>query len=246
MTDFEEAAAKAKEQRALVKTGQSEAFLQQVNLDWKQCPPAALARLIAAVPYGQKDGIDVYYSDIQAIILAQSCFEMGLSPFRNHAYLNPKNNKLALYVEGQQELARIRGIKIGPARYQEVFRPYPVETKYNREKIATLKLLGFEQDPGITCSIEVLGFKNEAVYTCWGSEWIVVRNPVWLDRFWFMIRTRAKGKTLAEITGADISEDIASNEKFEAEVVTIPQITATPVTFSAPPINPTQGVIENE
>ena len=235
-TPIELAVEDAQKKRALVKQEASASFLEQVNIDWTKCPPMALARLIRAVPYGRdREGNGLHYSDEQAIILGQSCYSMGLNPFRNHAYLNPKTNKLALYVEGQQELARLRGIKIGPARYIELTRPFPTANKYNAQRIACLKELGFTEDIGIKCEIEVLGFKNQAESIVWASEWLVPHNEVWKDRISHMLRTRAKGKALAEVTGAEISEDIQANEQFQAEVIPVeaPQIVTSPVELAA-------------
>jgi len=226
----------AKESRALEKQEREAKFLENVHLDWKKMTEgtrmAALATLIRATPYAfTREGEPLYYNNLQAIMLAQNCFELGLNPFRNHVYINPKNNKLSFYVEGQQELARQRGLRIGPARYTELTRPFPPENIKNKARIEAIKSLGYEADIGVKCEIEVMGFKHDAESVVWASEWLVPKNPVWLDRLSHMLRTRAKGRALAEITGADISEDIESNEKFSTETVPVPQITTSPVEF---------------
>lgn len=225
----------AKQDRALVKQEAVNTAMAGLELDWRRSKADAIVHVIATSPVGSDDqGNPRYMTPAQATVFALSCFQLNLSPFLNHAWLNPKTGRIALTVEGHREVARSRGYKIGPPLKEPIDRPFehiPVSTD-SRQKIAALKQSGFDKDYGCKCTIEVIGFKQPAIYTAWLSEWYMPTNPNWKSRTTHMLSIRAEGHCLEMITGVGISSDIDKDEKAEAEgLAQPPQITVTEVPY---------------
>ena len=248
-TPIELAVEDAQKKRALVKVEQVEQALAGLELDWRKSTAAAVIQVLCTSPCGSDEmGNPRYLSIPQARVLAWSCFEDGLNPVKNEAWINPKTGKVAYTVEGQRRIARNRNIAIGPPQKTPVEREFaaiPVSIE-SRSQIAKLKAAGFERDYGCTCEIEVQGFKNPARYTAWLSEWYMPTNPNWKARTVHMLGVRAEGHCLELITGVGISSDISKDEAAEASgEVLAPQVVTSPVEFVAmeasnEPSNPKQ------
>ena len=218
-TPIELAVEDAQKKRALVKVEQVEQALAGLELDWRKSTAAAVIQVLCTSPCGTDDmGVPRYLSIPQARVLAWSCFEDGLNPVKNEAWINPKTGKVAYTVEGQRRIARNRNIAIGPPQKTPVEREFtaiPVSIE-SRDQIAKLKAAGFERDYGCACEIEVQGFKQPARYTAWLSEWYMPKNPNWKARTHHMLGVRAEGHCLESITGVGISSDILKDEAAEA------------------------------
>ena len=242
MTDptIAEAVAKAQEGRALVKAEAVDQALAGLDLDWRKSSAAAVVHVLCTSPCGTDDmGNPKYLSIPQARVLAWSCFEDGLNPVKNEAWINPKTGNVAYTVEGQRKIARNQGRQLGPPQKTPVDRDFgsvPVSTE-SRSQVAKLKAAGFDRDYGCTCEIEVIGFKRPARYTAWLSEWYMPSNPNWKARTQHMLGVRAEGHCLETITGVGVSSDILKDEAAEAAGEALaPQIETTPGKFiSLPP-----------
>ena len=174
------------------------------KLDWKALPPPLLAQILSQIPYkGGQGEPDYYLTPIQALIFAMRAFELGLSPFSNEIWFNPKNNKANVSFEGKLKLARDKGMNFGPPHFARV----------EREASAAL-LKGLPQigpagkEPGIKCTITVqMGSTTEkAEYTAWLSEWYMARSPVWKEKPEHMLQLRAAEKCISFASGVGSSE----------------------------------------
>jgi len=172
------------------------------SLDWKAIPPPMLSQILVAIPFrGSGSDPDYYLTPVQGMIFALRCFELGLSPFSNEVWFNPKNNKVNVTFEGKLKLARMNGQNLSPP----LFERQPADV--------SKPLLAYK------CTIVAPHGKCE--YTATLKEWRVASSPVWRDRPDHMLQLRAAEKCLSFATGSGSSElmgeqDLQTGKEAEA------------------------------
>ncbi len=180
------------------------------TLDWKNLKPNHAAVLLMQKPYPVAGGGTMYLNIKQALFLAVRAFELGVSPFSGAVWFDPAKFTVNLTLEGKREVARNRGIDLGPPSFQLIERkwedlPKDTTTAQDAQKA------GYRKDIGAKCKIRVGDPKNQefSEYTAWLSEWFQSRSPVWKEKPEHMLQTRAMEKaiTLALGTGASSMPD---------------------------------------
>jgi len=167
------------------------------SLDWKNIPPPVLAQVLTQMPFkGSGTDPDYFLKPWQALVFAMRCYELGLSPFSNEVWFNPKNNKVNVTFEGKLKLARKQGLNLGPPRFEVLKRPFPKGRM----------IAGFDQDQGQKCSMTTSNQGDPAEYTAWLSEWYVPASPVWKAKPDHMLQLRAAEKCLSFASGIGSSE----------------------------------------
>ena len=157
------------------------------SLDWKAIPPPMLAQILVNIPFkGATGEPDYYLQPWQAMIFAIRAFELGLSPFSNEIWFNPKNNKTNISFEGKLKLARMNGLNLSPPIFERI------------PEDATKPLVAYK------CTINAPHGKCE--YTATMKEWRVSTSPVWRDKPEHMLQLRAAEKCLSFATGSGSSE----------------------------------------
>ena len=173
-----------------LQTKQLESLSQIANFDWKAVPPPMLAQMLVQIPFrGSGGDPDYFLAPWQAMIFAMRCFELGLSPFSDEVWFNPKNNKTNVTLSGKLKLARLQGLNLGPPHFERVTR------KFNGK-----------DDYGYRCSMSTGRDGDRAEYTAWHSEWFVARSPVWKEKPDHMLQVRATEKCLSFASGIGVSE----------------------------------------
>ena len=185
----------ASQQAAQVKAGAAAERQKQeleklsglTSLDWKNIPPPMLAQLLVNIPFkGASGDPDYFLQPWQAMIFALRAFELGLSPFSNEVWFNPKNNKTNVSFEGKLKLARMHGMKLSPPKFKRV------------PEDETKPLVAY------TCTIKTPD--GECEYTATLKEWRMPSSPVWRDKPEHMLQLRAAEKCLSFATGSGSSE----------------------------------------
>lgn len=194
-----------KEQVAIEKKERKMAVIKGINtFDWKNIPPPVIADLLMLIPYkGSAGDPDYYLEPYQAAIFAIRSYELGLSPFSNEVWYNPKLNKLNVTLEGKMKLARDRGMNFGPPHFTEMKRPWQKNT------IKPTKFASLTEEPGIQCTMKIFlanGYPEEATYIAWISEWMMDKSPVWSSKPMHMLQVRALEKCISLSSGAGASE----------------------------------------
>lgn len=162
-------------------------FDNVTSLDWKQIPPPMLAQILVSIPFkGSGVDPDYYLTPVQGMIFALRCFELGLSPFSNEVWFNPKNNKVNVTFEGKLKLARMNNLNLSPPLFERI----PVD--------ASKPLVAYK------CTITSPTGKSE--YTATLKEWTVASSPVWKAKPDHMLQLRAAEKCLSFATGSGASE----------------------------------------
>lgn len=157
------------------------------SFDWKVWSPKAMASLLVEIPFkGATGEPDYYLKPWQATIYAVRCMELGLSPFSNEVWFNPKNNKVNVSFEGKLKLARMHGMKLSPP----VFKREPEDK--NKPLVS------------FTCVITTPDGPCE--YTATLKDWRVATSPVWREKPEHMLQLRAAEKCLSFATGSGSSE----------------------------------------
>lgn len=176
------------------------------SLDWKQLTPPQLAVLVMQKPFVSNGGT-MYLSFKQAILFATRCYELGVSPFSSEVWFDPNRATVNLTLEGKKQVARNKGIDLGPPKFTELERDWSSLAKVG-ETAQACKQAGFTKDIGIKCSIRVGDPKNAecAEYTAWLSEWFVTRSPVWQAKPVHMLQTRAAEKCISMALGTGASD----------------------------------------
>lgn len=177
--------------------------------DWRNLPPNQMAVLLMQRPLPIAGGGTTYLTFRQALYFAVRAYELGLSPFGSSLWFDPARFSVNITLEGKRELARLRGIDLGPPSFVEKEREWT--TVRSNETVEAAKKAGFTKDLGITCKIRVGDPKQGefSEYTAWLSEWLQPRSPVWMGKTQHMLCLRANEKaiTLALGTGASIMPD---------------------------------------
>jgi hypothetical protein len=177
------------------------------NLDWRELKPHQTAILLMQKPFMAQGGGTMYLSFKQAILFATRCYELGVSPFSSEVWFDPNRASVNLTLEGKRQVARAKGIDLGPPKFEELSRKWedvPRETEITK----ALKALGFTKDVGIKCQIRVGDPKHAeyAEYIAWSSEWFVTRSPVWQAKPLHMLQTRACEKCISMALGTGSSD----------------------------------------
>jgi hypothetical protein len=166
---------------------QLDTFSEISSLDWKNIPPPMLAQMLVKIPFkGSSGEPDYFLEPFQAMIFAMRCFELGLSPFSNEVWFNPKNNKVNVTFEGKLKLARKQGLDLGPPRFERI-----------------------PADPGKTLVAYKCKIKSphgDCEYTATLKEWQVPSSPVWKAKPDHMLQLRAAEKCLSFASGIGTSE----------------------------------------
>lgn len=182
------------------------------TLDWKDLKPNQMAVLLMQRPMSVSGGGVTFLNFRQALYFAVRCYELGVSPFSSAVWFDPVRFSVNLTLEGKREVARIKGIDLGPPKFLELERKWEDLPKMT-EAANAAKAAGFTKDVGVKCSIRVGDPKNNesSEYTAWLSEWLVARSPVWQAKPLHMLQTRACEKAISLALGTGAS-DMVGNE----------------------------------
>lgn len=180
------------------------------NLDWKSLKPHQTALLIMQKPFMAQGGGQMYLSFKQAILFATRCFELGVSPFSSEVWFDPNRASVNLTLEGKRQVARNKGIDLGPPQFEEMSRKWEDVARLSEAGVAA-KTAGFTRDIGILCKMRVGDPKHQeyANYIAWLSEWYVSRSPVWQNKPLHMLQTRAAEKAISMTLGTGASDMIS-------------------------------------
>lgn len=176
------------------------------KLDWRDMKPHQMALLIMQKPFMAQGGT-MYLSFKQAILFATRCYELGVSPFSSEVWFDPNRASVNLTLEGKRQVARSKGIDLGPPKFEELSRPW-TEIARETDNTKALKTLGFNKDIGVKCSIRVgdPAHNEHSEYIAWLSEWYVPRSPVWQAKPTHMLQTRACEKAISMALGTGASD----------------------------------------
>ena len=175
------------------------------SMDWKALKPNAMALLLTQKPFPASGGGVIYLNLRQAMLFALRAYELGLSPLSDNVWYDSNRGAVNVTLSGKRELARLRGLDLGPPMFEEVSRDWDEVAKTNTA--AAARKAGFPKDVGIRCHIRVGPVvNNERVnYVAWLSEWFVERSPVWKERPTHMLSIRANEKALTLVLGTGAS-----------------------------------------
>lgn len=181
---------------------------ESTSLNWKELKPPQLAVLIMAKPFTANGGT-MYLSFKQAILFATRCFELGVSPFSSEVWFDPNRATVNLTLEGKRQVARNKGIDLGPPKFDELAREWDSLPKIS-DVAADVKAAGFTKDVGVKCSMRVGNpvHCEHVEYIAWLSEWYVKRSPVWQAKPTHMLQTRACEKAISLALGTGASDYI--------------------------------------
>ncbi len=182
------------------------------SLDWRKLTPPQLAVLIMQKPFTAQGGGQMFLSFKQAILFATRCFELGVSPFSSEVWFDTNRATVNLTLEGKRQVARNKGIDLGPPKFEELSRKWEDISRVT-ENVDALKKLGFTKDVGVKCQIRVGDPKNQeySEYIAWLSEWYVPRSPVWQAKPLHMLQTRSCEKAISMALGTGASDPLTDN-----------------------------------
>lgn len=194
---------------ALVKESDRPVFgaLANVNsLDWRNLPPNVMAFLLTQKPYTAGGGT-TYLNLRQAMLFALRAYELGLSPLSDNVWFDSNRGTTNVTLSGKRELARLRGLDLGPPVFEDLTRPWDTVPKITQAGEEARKS-GFTSDVGSKCTIRVGDPKNnESVsFTAWLNDWYQPRSPVWKEKYSHMLAVRANEKALTLMLGTGISQ----------------------------------------
>jgi len=189
------------------------AIMSKMNsMNWRELEPPQLAVLIMQKPFMAQGGGTMYLSFKQAILFATRCYELGVSPFSSEVWFDPNRATVNLTLEGKRQVARAKGIDLGPPKFEELSRKWE-DLARTTDVVEALKKLGFNKDVGVKCSIRVGDPKNQehSEYIAWLSEWFVERSPVWKAKPTHMLQTRAAEKAISMALGTGASDMVSDD-----------------------------------
>ena len=194
---------------ALLKDSDKPVFKAMENLgtlNWRDLKPNQTALLLMQRPMAVSGGGSMYLSFKQALYFAVRAYELGVSPFSSGIWFDPNRFAVNLTLEGKKEVARNKGIDLGPPKFEMLTREWkdvPKVTEAGEEA----KKAGFTKDVGYKCSIRVGDVKNQEYvdYTAWMNEWYVGRSPLWKQKAEHMLQIRAHDKAISMAMGTGIS-----------------------------------------
>lgn len=180
------------------------------TLDWKALKPHHMAVLLMQKPMVASGGGQMFLSFKQAIIFATRCYELGVSPFSSEVWFDPNRASVNLTLEGKRQVARNKGIDLGPPQFEEVARDWNSVPKLN-DNAKAAQQAGFAKDIGIKCRIRVGNpeHKEFSEYVAYLSEWYVPKSPVWQAKPVHMLQTRATEKAISMALGTGASDPIS-------------------------------------
>lgn len=184
--------------------------MEQMNtLDWRDLKPHQTAFLLMQKPFTVSGGGTMYLTFKQAILFATRAYELGVSPFSSEVWFDANRGSVNLTLEGKRQVARNKGIDLGPPQFEDLSRPWS-EIPKQTPLVEDLKKQGFTKDIGIKCRIRVGDPKiSEFVeYICWLSEWAVPKSPVWQAKPTHMLQTRATEKAISLAMGTGSSDPV--------------------------------------
>lgn len=175
------------------------------TLDWSKLKPNQTALLLMQKPFATGGGT-MYLNFKQALLFAVRCFELQISPFSGGVWFDANKSSVNLTLEGKRELARIKGIDLGPPVFEEIYREWKDVPKI-AEAGEAAKKAGFTKDVGCKCTMRIGDPKlNEHLsFTAWLNEWYVGRSPVWQNKPSHMLCIRANEKCVTLALGTGIS-----------------------------------------
>lgn len=178
------------------------------SLDWRKLEPPQLAVLIMQKPFTANGG-QMYLSFKQAILFATRCYELGVSPFSSEVWFDPNRATVNLTLEGKKQVARNKGVDLGPPKFEELTREWS-DLARETENVGALKAAGFKKDIGVKCQIRVgdPSLKEHSEYIAWLSEWYVPRSPVWQAKPLHMLQTRSCEKAISLALGTGASDPL--------------------------------------
>ena len=178
------------------------------TLDWKDLKPNQTAVLLMQRPMAVSGGGVMYLNFKQALYFAVRAYELGVSPFSSAVWFDPAKFSVNLTLEGKREVARLRGIDLGPPSFEDVTRDWSGKLTTAGEEA---KKAGFDRDIGVKCKTRVgkPEYKEYSEYSAYLSEWYQAKSPVWKEKPLHMLQIRAMEKsiTLALGTGASSMPD---------------------------------------
>lgn len=182
------------------------AMSSMASLDWRDLKPNQTALLLMQKPMNVSGGGTMFLNFKQALLFAVRCYELGLSPFSDGVWFDANKSAVNLTLAGKRELARIKGIDLGPPKFERLERTW-TDVPRMTETADDAKKAGFTKDIGFKCSIRVGDPKNAETcdYTAWLSEWYVGRSPVWKAKPEHMLQTRATEKAISLAMGTGAS-----------------------------------------
>jgi hypothetical protein len=182
---------------------------QMSSLNWRELTPPQLAVLIMQKPFQASGGGQMYLSFKQAILFATRCFELGVSPFSGEVWFDPNRASVNLTLEGKKQVARNKGIDLGPPKFEELTREW-ADLPRITDSVNELKKHGFTKDVGVRCKIRVGDpvHQEHSEYVAWLSEWFVAKSPVWQAKPTHMLQTRAAEKCISMALGTGASDMI--------------------------------------
>lgn len=185
---------------------------QMSSMNWRDLTPPQLAVLIMQKPFVAQGGGSMYLSFKQAILFATRCYELGVSPFSSEVWFDPSRASVNLTLEGKRQVARAKGIDLGPPKFEELKREWD-DLARTTDNVDALKKLGFKFDVGVKASIRVGDPKNveHSEYIAWLSEWFVERSPVWKAKPLHMLQTRACEKAISMALGTGASDPLVDD-----------------------------------
>ena len=179
------------------------------SLDWRNLQPNQMAFLLCQKPFPVSGGGTTYLTFKQALLFALRCYELGVSPLSSEVWFDPQRGSTNLTLEGKKQVARNKGIDLGPPQFTELTREWSDVPKTS-QIVEDLKKAGFSKDLGVKCRVRV-GKPEHAEfseYTAWMSEWFVSRSPVWGAKPMHMIQTRAYEKCISLAMGTGASDSV--------------------------------------
>lgn len=179
------------------------------SLDWRALPPNQMALLLTQKPFPAPGGGTSYLNLRQALLFALRAYELGVSPLSSEVWFDPNRGTTNLTLEGKKQVARNRGIDLGPPQFEDLSREWNELPKSN-ETAEELKKLGYPRDLGVRCRVRVGKPEHQeySTYTCWLSEWFVGRSPVWKAKTAHMMQTRAYEKCISLAMGTGASDAV--------------------------------------
>ncbi len=224
MSDVDVKTGEIVEEQALVKKSDIESLVkdqdrpllgimsQMNSMNWRELTPPQLAVLIMQKPFMAQGGGQMYLSFKQAILFATRCYELQVSPFSSEVWFDPNRATVNLTLEGKRQVARAKGIDLGPPKFEELEREWDSLARAN-ENVEVLKKAGYKKDIGVKCKIRVGDPKHQehSEYIAWLSEWYVERSPVWKAKPLHMLQTRSCEKAISMALGTGSSDPLVED-----------------------------------
>lgn len=181
-------------------------ILENTTLDWKSLKPNQMAILLMQRPFPVSGGGTTYLTLRQALYFAVRAYELGVSPFSSGVWFDPARFSVNLTLEGKREVARNRGIELGPPKFISLSREWKDVPKLT-QAAEEAKKAGFTKDVGYTCQIRVGDPKNQETsdYTAWLSEWYQAKSPMWQQKPEHMLQIRSQEKAISMCLGTGAS-----------------------------------------